>query len=230
MDKFEEDLELAPGLANLMAVPLLATLIVNIYRQTRTLPATRTKLYRLFVELLCGGWDAVKQTHRGGRFGSDPKIIVLTELAVQMHYNRTRDASGQMFRSAVDSTVRGFNNSASALLEEILQDGLLVRFGSMLMFSHLSFQEYLAGQALQADPNGKKAKNAVTWFLTGDDWWKEPAAYYLGSAQNPREVRLWLNDVVALVARRQGTGSDFQERAKFLEQTLVESFPGVALS
>ena len=226
VDKFERELERVPSLANLMAVPLLATLIVNLYRQTGTLPATKTRLYRLFVELLSGGWDAVKQTHRGGRFGPEAKILVLTALAAHMQYGRKRDATEQMFRSAIDSTLRAFSTSAGAFLDEVLQDGLLVRSGSLLMFCHLSFQEYMAGRALQADPNGRKAKNAVSWFLRGDDWWKEPVAFYLGSAESPREAQSWLNGVIRRVAERSGTGRDFSRRAEFLSDTLAESFPG----
>jgi hypothetical protein len=128
--EFESELERVPSLANLMAVPLLATLIINLYRQTGTLPATKTRLYRLFVELLSGGWDAVKQTHRGGRYGPDAKILVLTDLAAQMQYGRKRDATERIFRFAIDSTLPAFSASAGAFLDEVLQDGLLVRSGT----------------------------------------------------------------------------------------------------
>ncbi|MGC1782105.1 MAG: hypothetical protein WA708_06270 [Acidobacteriaceae bacterium] len=222
--KFERELESTPSLANLMAVPLLATLIVNLYRQTGTLPATKTRLYRLFVDLLSGGWDAIKQTHRGGRFGPDVKVLVLMALAAQMQYGGKRDATEHMFRTAINSSLRALNGSADILLDEILQDGLLVPCGSLLMFSHLSFQEYLAGRALQASPNDRKAKNAVAWFLRGDDWWKEPVAFYLGSAESPQEAQSWLEDLIPRVAERTGVGHDFNHREDFLLRTLAESF------
>jgi hypothetical protein len=94
------------------------------------------------------------------------------------------------------------------------------------MFSHLSFQEYLAGRALQSDPNGRKPRNAITWFLRGDDWWKEPVAFYLGSSESPQEAQSWLNEVIRRVAERSGKGGDFGRRAEFLSETLAESFPG----
>jgi predicted NACHT family NTPase len=130
-----------------------------------------------------------------------------------------------MFQTAVSSTLPSFVPEAQALLEEILQDGVLIRAGGSILFSHLSFQEYLAGKQLHADPSGTAAKSAIGWFLKGDDWWKEPVAFYIGSAENPTDMKAWLDRVAASTAAQHGI-NDFPQRRLFLYATLEESFEG----
>jgi hypothetical protein len=127
----------------LMEVPLLATLIAAVYKKQQYLPGNRTALYALFVDLLCGGWDAIKGVHRGASFGPHDKRMVLRELALSNHLGRTRDATFAQFGHAVEAVLAAFSEQAEELLAEILQDGLLVSTGAGVRFSHLSFQEYL---------------------------------------------------------------------------------------
>ena len=104
-DKFFK--QLPPSLRALMGVPLLSTLTAAVYKKHQYLPANRTALYVLFVELLCGGWDAVKGTNRGSRFGIHDKQTVLKSLAGMNHLSGRRDAPIDGFRAAVRSSLSG---------------------------------------------------------------------------------------------------------------------------
>jgi predicted NACHT family NTPase len=55
-----------------MRVPLLATLIIAVFRNPRLkkLPESKVRLYELFVELHSGGWDAAKNISRNSSYGS----------------------------------------------------------------------------------------------------------------------------------------------------------------
>jgi hypothetical protein len=224
LSTFYEELEGVPALADLMAVPLLATLIVNLYRQTRKLPATKARLYTLFVELLSGGWDAAKQLHRSGRFGPEDKITILTRLAALMQSVRRTETGEEGFRTAITATLASFQGRWRDLLDEILQDGLLVRSGSTLIFGHQSFQEYLAGRDLRNDPTGRKPKQTLRRFLEGDDWWQEVLVFYIGLSGAPQELETWI-DRTAATARPANLG-EFNARLRFLKTALKESFPG----
>ena len=185
--EFFTQLEKVPSLKPLMAVPLLATLILGVYRSTKTLPESRVRLYEMFVSLLAGGWDNAKGIQREARFGSAPKLTVLTKLASILHLNGRRDCDQTDFKNAVGLTLSGLNNEWQQLLEETLQDGLLIPIGVNYAFAHLSFQEFLAAKDL-FEPNGRKAARAFRQYLSGDDWWREVVLFYMGLSPDPRTL------------------------------------------
>ena len=76
---FFEHLRNVSPLRRLMEAPLLATLIPAVYKKQGFLPPNRTALYDLFIELLCGGWDAAKEIQRHDRFGIHDKRLVLVD-------------------------------------------------------------------------------------------------------------------------------------------------------
>jgi len=143
MNEFYRELKKTESLLSLMRVPLLGTLILALFRRVKELPSSRVKLYELFVELLCGGWDAAKEIKREGRYGPEDKAIVLTRLAVQLHFNQKRDATKFEVETAIKSCVPRFHQKYEELLHELLEDGLLVQFGTNFTFCHLWFQEFL---------------------------------------------------------------------------------------
>ena len=69
----------------LMRVPLLGTLIIAVFRKMQSLPANKVKLYEIFVDLMCGGWDVAKNVRRDTKFGSNAKLSILTRLAGHLH-------------------------------------------------------------------------------------------------------------------------------------------------
>ena len=64
LNAFNEQLTKAQTLKPLMRVPLLGTLIIAVFRRMQSLPENKLKLYEVFIELMCGGWDLAKNVRR----------------------------------------------------------------------------------------------------------------------------------------------------------------------
>lgn len=219
---FTQQLIKVPAILNAMSVPLLATLTLAVYKNTRQLPSSTFRLYGMFVELLCGGWDLVKNIQRDQRFGLAVKQTILIRLAGIMHQDGQRECSESQIRLAIQGTLAALVGQWERILEEMLQDGLLVRIGTSLGFAHLSFQEYLASRELE-DPNAQKQTRILKSFLSGNDWWKEVLAFYIAGADNPQAVETW---VATAGGRGQLTAaSDWRARMEYLQSQLASSHP-----
>lgn len=223
VNSFFAELETVSSLKQLMEVPLLATLIVAVYRKFKTLPENKLRLYDMFIELLSGGWDLVKGIQRESKFGSRAKISLLTRLAGLIHTLSEREFSEVTFRLAMKNVLPGLLDQWPAFLEEIVQDGLLVRIGNKYAFAHLSFQEYLAARDL-ADPAGKRQTQTVKRFLQGDDWWREVLSFYIGMSGRPHDVESWLIRCITTNSLKEP--SDFGTRIRFLRSAITGAFPG----
>ena len=210
------------NLAELMRIPLLATLILAVFRKTGSVPPNKTNLYALFVELLCGGWDFYKNIQRReNRFSLQDKTVVLTRLAGMLQNQKSRDADDANFRAALKHTFPGFMPDWDQLLEEIIEDGLLVRVGTALTFCHLSFQEFLAARDLN-DPMGNRPKQALGWYYNGQDWWREVLAFYVTLTDRPGDMDEWL---IHRAITSSTTVVDLGERVHYLRKALSVAFP-----
>lgn len=225
---FFGQLSLCEPLQHPMRTPLLATLILAVYKKQQYLPGNRTALYALFVELMCGGWDSAKRVYRASKFGIHDKKTVLQKLAGMNHLARTKDGDMAGFRAAVEASLPGFSEHADDLLSELYQDGLIVSTGAGLRFSHLSFQEYLAAESL-ADPEAERPKFALKQFYSGDDWWKEVLIFYITRSANPGEMEDWIVKRARQFARTAKASAvlkgELEERLGVLRRALVETFP-----
>jgi hypothetical protein len=220
---FYEQLAKTPTLKPLMRVPLLGTLIIAVFKRMKSLPENKLKLYGAFTDLMCGGWDLAKNVRRDTKFGSNTKLSVLTRLAGQLHINGRRDAQIAHIKNAVDQTAPALNAKWNELLNEILEDGLLIRAASgTFVFSHLSFQEYLAATEL-TDPQGSRSLQALKDFLRGDDRGREVMTFYLSLIKRPDETEAWIKKTSEQLAER---GADIDERYEFLMQQLTAAWPG----
>jgi hypothetical protein len=76
---FNNQLSRARTLKPLMHVPLLGTLVIAVFKKMKSLPESKIKLYEIFVELMCGGWDLAKNVRRDTRFGCSSN---------ELHHNR----------------------------------------------------------------------------------------------------------------------------------------------
>jgi len=220
--QFFEQLDNGSPLGPLMSVPLLAMLILAVYRKTGTLPPNKAKLYSLFVELLCGGWDLVKGVKRDSRFGSQDKVTVLTRFAAILHLQGLRDGSESNLKTAVDATLSGFSRKWKILLDELLEDGLVVRIGAHVCFAHLSFQEFLVANDLN-DPTGYRPRQAITHFFKGNNWWREILLFYLALSTRPLDMEDW----IIRCARDSSEPKDvLTERVEVLRSGLYSAHPG----
>jgi len=223
---FFDQLNRLPALRQLMGVPLLGTLIIAVYRRTGAIPQDRTHLYDLFVELHCGGWDLVKNVRRESKFGSHDKELILSRFAARLHYDSQRDGDPADFEKCVKETLPGFSKKWRVLLDEVLEDGLLTRVGSKLIFSHLSFQEYMTARYL-AEPEGQKATSILRLFFRGNDWWKEVLSFYVGMYSRPQDVSRWLEKHRRAVSVNLGTREQGQleSRYSYLMDSIRSVYP-----
>jgi len=229
---FFQALRSFPALTKLMETPLLATLILNLYRKTPRLPENKASLYRTFVDLYCGGWDAAKGLAKAGQFRNEQKLRPLAALAYRMHVSHVAECQESLFVKALTDSLPGLSRVANDVLSEVIQDGILVRVGRELLFAHLSFQEYLAAQFLASDPTGERPKHALRSFLNGEDWWKDVVEFYIISRDDPAIIDDWIMRMAARVRDRQGATepqgprSDLSIRLDSLAICMQETFSG----
>lgn len=190
---FYEQLKRAPSLANLMHVPLLATLIVLVFRQTGRLPENRTRLYQVFVELLSGGWDMAKRMMRQSRYEQVIKLRILQSVAAKVHQSRRREFGNQQIIDAIENTFsKSLTSEWQSLRDELVSDGLITKSAAVIQFAHLSFQEFLAAKQYKGEPSAKLISRALEAYLLGDTWWKEVIIFYIGLSDDPKEIGDWL--------------------------------------
>ena len=233
VDAFFDQLSDSPALRKLMGVPLLATLILNWYRRTPTIPENKASLYRAFVDLYCGGWDVAKGIHKPGRFANEQKLRPLPGLAYRMHLSHRADCSEELFCRVIHDTMPGLADRALDLLGETIQDGILVRIGQDLVFAHLSFQEFLAAQYLASDPRGHRPTHALNSYLRGEDWWKEILEFYIISRDDPATIDDWIGRASGGAGTRPRDGreqgnTETSSRLSSLAKVLTETFSGYA--
>lgn len=191
--EFHSQMTAVPSLAGLMKVPLMATLVILVFKQTRRLPETKARLYSMFIDLLSGGWDLAKGILRVSRFGRTIKVILLSEIAAAIHpsgrrYFRIKDIESSITR--VMPTARA--ETLDELVKELLVDGVVSRAGELFFFSHLSFQEFLAAKHMLGDPKTNRIESVLAKVIRGDDWWQEVLRFYIGLSENPANVVRWL--------------------------------------
>jgi hypothetical protein len=226
---FNSQLKRMPTVRRVLGVPLLATLVILVFRLTNNLPSGRKKLYESFVELLNAGWDLAKGVQRGSKFGSVLKLAVLKRIAYLCHQSRLRQFPEATLRTMIRGALKSDTMAGrwQELLDEILQDGVLIRAGGVYSFAHLSFQEFLAAASLIGDPGADRRTEILREFLLGDTWWKEVLSFYLELSSNMQELSNWIMNVAAEFKGKDGDISYAQSR--ILLQHLRTSFPELAM-
>jgi hypothetical protein len=218
-----------PTLQHLFRTPLLATLVIMVFKQTGRLPESKCRLYEVFIELLSGGWDMAKGILRCSKYGQKVKIIILSSLAVKLHTFRRREFGDDDIKAAIDSSLLGLKLTDYELLrDELIADGLIGQSGGTLYFSHLSFQEFLTARLLIGSPQQTRSEFALELYLCGDDWWKEVLKFYIGLSSNPNVATNWL---VAQTgeARKNKPKKILLPQVLELVTSIVESFPDFPL-
>jgi hypothetical protein len=193
VEDFEAQLEMVPSLGEIALQPLLGTLTILVFRQTGTLPDSRSRLYRMFAELLCGGWDLAKGILRHSLFSRDAKARILTEFAVIVHRKGQKVCERQVLRQAVSNVFReGTDIDMRSLERELLSDGLLCLEGEQLRFLHLSFQEYFYATYILGSPVLRELKRIIKLYGEGDDWWHDVLRFYIGLTRDPMGFADWI--------------------------------------
>lgn len=216
-ETFMQQIPVNSNLRTVAGVPLLATVMLLVYKRTGRVPENRARLYSVFVHLLCGGWDLAKGIIRVSHFGVAHKLSVLNVVASQLHHERKKEFNELWFVAAAKRVaVRQNTTQLRALLAELLLDGIVSRTGTTYEFAHLSFQEFFTARELLGDPSGSSRQKALSAFLEGDQWWREVLMFYIGLSESPDAVARWL------AQRRQHSAWD---RVIDLFDALQEEFP-----
>lgn len=228
--RFKRDLDSIPMLNHLMRTPLLATLIIMVFRQTGRLPESKNKLYEIFINLHSGGWDLAKRVLRPSRFGERVKVMVLSNLAGTLHERRRREFKSNDIKIAAGAVLSGAILKEWELLEqEFIVDGLIVKSGDVMQFSHLSFQEYLAAKDFMGSPQPTRINRALDSYLWGDGWWKEVIKFYVGLSTNPAEVKNWLISRLNNI-KKLSLVTVSSSQVEHLLSAFYEAFPGSSKS
>jgi hypothetical protein len=225
VSEFSAQLKKVPVLHPLMRVPLLGTLVVAVFRNLTTLPEGKTELYRIFVDLLCGGWDMAKGVKRDSDFGAAIKLRILMRLSSVLHEARTRVGTSTPLRAVINETAPVLSDEWEALVGDMIQDGLIARNGGTFTFAHLSFQEYLAARDL-ADPTNRKQDWALRRYLGGDDWWGEVMTFYVAMSKRPRDMEAWIeSERQRSLTDRDADALEVGRRAERLRNVILECSP-----
>lgn len=191
--RFMGQLQSLFGQSNMVWTPLLATLTIMVFKMTSRLPESKTRLYYMFVDLLCGGWDFAKGILRVSSFVRDVKIQVLAKLAYEVHLEGKKYFSeGHLEKACKWTLPHASDAKIEALKIEMLNDGVIRTEASDIQFRHLSFQEYLAAHYLLRQPRDRRLKNIIRDFVGGNDWWMDVIKFYVGMYGNPTEFMKWL--------------------------------------
>jgi hypothetical protein len=221
---FFEQLGRSQSLQEMMTIPLLATLIVLVFKQTDKLPENKTRLYEIFVDLHNGGWDLAKSVQRPSQFSATAKMFVLKRMAASIHKAKRRE----MLETNISEVAKEALKEANwkVLKNELLRDGLIVQMGSMIGFAHHSFQEFLTARYLLGDLNTSYLTACCDEYLKGSDWWQEVLYFYIDLAGKPQETLEWIDERLKGLTKSSGERSAAaRERALLLKQHLSESFP-----
>lgn len=222
-EEFKGQLNKSAGLMDLMKVPLLASLIIHVFRQTKRLPDNKVRLYNVFLDLLCEGWDLAKNVLRPSSFGPVIKKMVLGEIAAHAHFEGKRYFKSTEISSVFQKVLAKREDISGEILErELLRDGLVSKSGEQYFFSHLSFQEFLTAKHIKGNPTSKDIGRVLAKLLNGEQWWSEVFHFYIGLSENPSEVTKWL---LSELDRR----PEHDRKAREILSIVRKSYPGFDL-
>jgi len=174
--------------------PLLATITVAVYRKLKRLPPSRTRLYEIFTDLLCGGWDMAKGVMRHTLFSREQQLGFLSQLAYSLQRSGKRYFKRNDALNAITwYRLEDLKTNIDELLGELLSRSLLTRSAASFQFRHLSFQEYFAARFCLRQPDDASIRNAIVEFVDGDEKWHEVIRFYFGMCDPSRELHAWIN-------------------------------------
>jgi hypothetical protein len=119
VQSFFTQLERVPNLKPLISIPLLCTLTTSVFSGMTSLPEGKAELYRIFVDLLCSGWDVAKGVHRESRFNAATKLRLLIRLAATLQNRKQRTIKSGAIRELIKD--EGFVHLS--LWEALVGDG-----------------------------------------------------------------------------------------------------------
>lgn len=171
-------------LRQLMANPLLLTMIVTVHQRYGELPGTRAELYEQICEALIFRRQAAKKL--AIEPGGQQKERLMRVLAFEMMLRKTRDLTTKQAITILGQAMEGL--PAEDFLDDAASNGLFVERGNGdWTFAHLTFQEYLAAAHIKHND-----LQAVLIEAVGDVWWQETTLLYVAGADPGPTVKACL--------------------------------------
>jgi HEAT repeat protein len=180
-----------PGTLNLARTPLLATLLLLIWRKEGALPERRVDLYERFCKMLVEQWEQGHTVQALGdqtkelfaELGWEQHLELLAPIAYEIYSQGGRNVIGQrplqkLLEELLQAQKLCVSPSAAAseathfLNTLALRSGLLQSQGDgSYGFPHQTIQEYLVARHIAAQPNPMPI-NLIMEHLH-DSWWQE---------------------------------------------------------
>lgn len=178
---------------SILSVPLLCVLTILVFKKTNNIPKGKLKLYEAIIYLLAGGWNLTKSVKKQTLFGSEIKTTLLSSLAYRLHKSEERYFdSGLLEKVFSEFFSRKARVDRRKLLEDILGDGIISKTGEHFVFSHFSFQEYLASLYILDSTDGPSRVQLYADVFRCNDWWYGVFDFVIGSEQEKPEHLLKL--------------------------------------
>ncbi len=185
-DALHSRVQANPGIAKLAATPLLATILLLIWRNEGDLPGRRVEVYERCCKILVENWERHHEVGHGGVLGTlgwEAHLGLLAPVAYAIHgreqrTNATRDElapvlTKSLLQEGLCSGEQAARREADSFLAGLgLRSGLLQRLGpEEYGFPHLTFQEYLVARYIAEQPY----PDYIDLFMTHlhEAWWRE---------------------------------------------------------
>jgi predicted NACHT family NTPase len=175
-----------PATLQLASTPLLATILVLIWRNEGDLPERRVDLYERCYRALVKRWEASHDVvYRGALVSMDweEHVRLLTPLAYAVHSQEQRTSATKqelvpLLAQALQTAGYALEPSAATREAKYFLDALGLRSGLLQYtgddrygFPHLTFQEYLAARYIAAQPGSEYIDLVMTHLH--EAWWQQ---------------------------------------------------------
>ena len=169
-----------PALIEVARTPLLATIVCSLHDHGVAMPANEPEVYRKYLALLCGEYDAHKRVERTTT-SKDVLELVSRTLGFQMHRRNIREAPTEKMLEMVTEALSGKISKSicqRAIKELVTPCNVLrqIRSTGSVGFGHLRFQEYLASEQFI-----RSREHSPLDYLYSE-WWRGTLHLYAYSA------------------------------------------------
>lgn len=253
-DALYEKIKAAPGTLSLAGTPLLATLLLLIWRREGALPERRVDLYERCCRVLVEEWEQSKDVAYRGIFatlGWEQHLRLLAPIAYDIHRQEQRTSiSREALRKLLEEGLQAgklcqtetAGLEATRFLEALaLRSGLLQYLGDeQYGFPHLTFQEYLAARHLAPPPlAGQPAPMPINAVINAvmphlhDAWWQEVHLLTIGRLGSDQEGAAQAAALLRAILHRYRPPSRFLRYPRNLDLRLIAPgrwLPGVQLA
>ncbi len=222
--ELSEALRARPEIRNMTRNPVMLTALAVVHWNERRLPKQRADLYDSILT-----WLSRQRERRPGREKAERCLTLLGKLAfamqnhsegrqVRVSLDRAAEALEREFPHA--SPEKRLQQAAQFLEQETADSGIIVSRGGEVQFWHLTFQEYLAAQAVAGEREADQFKLLFEGAKIYRTEWRE-VALLLAGILAVKQGKAKVDGLVSAILDRAGTKLSGQARAAGLLGAMV---------